>query len=81
MLYSLVRMNTLQKLVLGILPDDWAKTIEAGSKKWRMVCGRGHAVSVWDAGGLRAEAAGKPRRFARRPKCRKLKMMKLEKRA
>jgi hypothetical protein len=73
-------MNKLQKMILGVLPDEWAKSLEAESRKWYLVCGCGSATSVWDAGGIRAKAAGKSRQLAKCPKCKKLKMMKVEKR-
>ena len=62
-------MSLVQKLVRGLLPRRWADAIEAESRRWVMRCPCGHQVSVWDAGGVRFKAAGRPRRLARCPHC------------
>jgi hypothetical protein len=73
-------VNKLQKMILAVLPEEWAKSVEAESRKWHLVCACGYSISVWDSGGVRAKAGGKSRQLAKCPKCKKLKMMKVEKR-
>lgn len=46
--------------------------IEAESRAWMMKCPDcGHEISVWEAGGIRFGAAGKPKRLMKCGKCGK----------
>ncbi len=57
----------LRKLLFLLMPDR-AADIEAESREWMLQCQRcGYEVSVWDSGGIRYKARGKPRRYG---KCR-----------
>ncbi len=62
-------MSLIQKVVKVLLPTRWVAAIEAKSRQWVMRCVCGHEISIWDAGGIRFKAAGKPRRWARCPRC------------
>lgn len=65
-------MNWVQKLVTALFPPSLAKDIEGESRTWMLRCPCGHERSVWEAGGIRAGAAGNPRRLMRCPSCGKL---------
>jgi hypothetical protein len=63
-------MTRLQRFFTTVFPARWAASMEAESRSWIMLCdGCGHGESVWDRGGIRWKAAGKPRIFGRCPKC------------
>lgn len=63
-------MNSLQKLVVAILPEKWAASMESESRTWIMRCSScGLERSVWEAGGIRWKAAGTVRRYLFCPKC------------
>jgi len=65
-------MSGIQKLLKAVLPDAWAKSMEAESREWICICPCGHARSVWDMGGIRWKAAGNPRRLMKCPGCGQL---------
>jgi hypothetical protein len=65
-------MSFIQKLVLGVLPAAWAKSMETESREWMCTCPCGHSRSVWDLGGIRWKAAGNPRQLMKCPACGKL---------
>ena len=57
-------MSKLQTFFLGILPQRWRQSIEQESQQWHLRCPNcKHERSIWDAGGIRWGAAGKPRRM------------------
>ncbi len=63
-------MNTVQKLLVRLLPRRWAEDMEAESREWMIRCPTcGFARSVWNAGGIRWKAAGSPRRLLRCGQC------------
>jgi DNA-directed RNA polymerase subunit RPC12/RpoP len=63
-------MSFIQRLFKAILPREIAERMEAESRDWMMRCPNcGYARSVWDWGGIRAGAAGNPRRRLRCPNC------------
>ena len=64
-------MSFIRKLLLAVLPEASAKSMEAESREWMCTCPCGHASSVWDLGGIRWGAAGKPRRLLQCPGCGK----------
>jgi uncharacterized protein with PIN domain len=65
-------MGFLQRLFKSLLSEDRAGDMEAESRAWMMQCPScGHEISVWDAGGIRYGASGKPRRWMRCAKCGK----------
>jgi hypothetical protein len=63
-------MTSLQRFFLSIVPRSIGKAMEKESRLWRLRCGPcGHETSVWDAGGIRYLAAGRPRRYRTCAKC------------
>src|ERR671911_1312943 len=63
-------MNVLQRLVTRFVDAETAAAIEAHSRAWRVRCPHcGFERWIWDLGGVRYRAAGKPRMFARCPRC------------
>lgn len=56
-------MSLLRTTILSIVPESWAASMEAESRRWIMRCTTcGTEVSIWDAGGLRWKASGNPLR-------------------
>jgi len=65
-------MNIFQRLVTSFVPRSWAEQMEAESRAWIVRCSQcGNERSVWDAGGIRWKASGRPRRLMRCPRCSK----------
>jgi len=59
----------LRKVILRLMPTRAAE-IEHESRSWIVECPKcGHKVSVWDSGGIRYKARGKPRRYGRCENC------------
>jgi len=65
-------VNWLQKLVGGAAPGETPNSIESESRSWVLRCKCGHETSVWDMGGIRWKACGRPYRLCRCGRCRKL---------
>lgn len=59
----------IQRLFLAILPQSWSTAMVRESQSWMVRCPCGHAMSVWDRGGIRWLAAGNPRRLCQCPAC------------
>ena len=64
-------MSFIQRVLMAVLPEASAKSMEAESREWMHTCGCGHARSAWDLGGIRWGASGKPRRLLQCPACGK----------
>jgi hypothetical protein len=64
-----VVMSFFQKLFTRIFPRKWAESMEADSRSWFVHCRCGMARSVWDMGGIRWKAAGRPRWYLKCPEC------------
>jgi hypothetical protein len=63
-------MSTIQKLLLAVLPSAWAKNLENESRAWMVKCATCSSErSIWELGGIRWGAAGKPKRLMRCPQC------------
>jgi hypothetical protein len=62
-------VSSIQRFFTAILPRSWAASMEAESRAWKLRCPCGAEQSVWDAGGIRWKAAGKPRRWLKCSKC------------
>lgn len=61
-------MNRVQKFVTVLLPARWAADMERESRSWMARCENcGETASIWDRGGIRWKAAGRPRAYG---KCR-----------
>ncbi|HMO08866.1 MAG TPA: hypothetical protein PKD10_14655 [Paracoccaceae bacterium] len=60
----------LRDLILRLMPARWGAEAEASSRGWGMTCPSCHRrTSIWDLGGLRWKAAGRPLRAFRCPHC------------
>ena len=53
-------MGKLQNILVNVLPDSWAASMESESRGWYMRCPCGAETSVWEMGGVRWKAAGNP---------------------
>lgn len=62
-------MSAVQKLFQAVLPKSWSDSMEAESRCWMLKCRCGREFSVWDSGGIRWKAAGRPYRYLQCPKC------------
>jgi uncharacterized Zn finger protein len=63
-------MSFLQELLQAIVPQRWADQIKAESHSWMLRCAAcGLERSVWETGGVRWKAAGRPSRLMRCPQC------------
>jgi hypothetical protein len=62
-------MGKLQELLATLLPDAWAASMENESRAWRMKCPCGAETSIWEMGGVRWKASGKPKRVGTCGKC------------
>lgn len=71
----------LRQLVLRLFPA-LAADMEAESRQWMLQCQRcGGETSVWDRGGIRYKALGRPRRYARCDQCQQRSWLKLYRQA
>jgi hypothetical protein len=62
-------MSNMQRFFRAIMPRRWFAAAEAESRQWMIRCPCGAARSVWDAGGIRWKAAGRPRKWLRCDSC------------
>lgn len=62
-------MSWIQRACTAVLPPRWAASMEADSRAWMVRCPCGFARSVWDLGGIRWMATGKPRCLRKCPQC------------
>lgn len=59
-------------------PASWFDKMKAESQQWHLVCDCGHATSVWDRGGIRCGASGKPMKMMSCPACGKITTHRME---
>ncbi|HBS86517.1 MAG: hypothetical protein A2W91_20070 [Bacteroidetes bacterium GWF2_38_335] len=74
--------NTLsgsQKLVRFFSSKSKFEKIKAESKLWKFTCDCGKESSIWEIGGVRSGAKGKPSMYIKCPACGKGGMKKIEK--
>lgn len=57
---------------------SWFEKMKAESQAWHLVCDCGHATSVWDRGGIRYGASGKPMKMMSCPACGKFTTHRME---
>jgi hypothetical protein len=63
-------MSTIQRFFLTILPYRIGEAMEKESRLWTMRCQAcASEISIWDAGGIRYLAAGRPKRRQSCSKC------------
>ncbi len=69
-----------QRLIFQFVSPATAAAMEADSRAWKLHCGKcGHAVSIWDIGGIRYKAYGNSRMLRRCPNCRRISWQRLAK--
>lgn len=62
-------MSFLQRLLARLLPERWVREMERESRSWMARCPCGFERSVWEIGGVRWKAAGRPRQLLSCPRC------------
>jgi hypothetical protein len=63
-------MTTIQRFFLAVLPRRLGQAMEKESRLWTLRCLTcGSETSVWDNGGIRYLAAGRPRNLKSCPTC------------
>jgi NAD-dependent SIR2 family protein deacetylase len=66
-------MTSLQGFLLAVVPRKLGQAIEKESRLWTLRCQTCDSeTSIWDAGGIRYLASGRPKRLHRCPKCNTL---------
>jgi hypothetical protein len=61
-------MTLVQKFFLRLFPRR-ADEMEAESRSWMVRCPCGYEQSIWELGGVRWKAAGRPRKYRTCPEC------------
>lgn len=63
-------MSRTQRFFMWLMPQSIGQAMEQESRQWMMRCKDcGGEISVWDAGGVRYKAAGRPWRMRACAKC------------
>ncbi len=65
----LMPLSWIQKFFIALFPRSWAESMEADSRLWKVRCACGCARSIWELGGIRWKARGRPRSYLRCPEC------------
>ncbi|HKR25201.1 MAG TPA: hypothetical protein VJS15_08080 [Allosphingosinicella sp.] len=64
------RLSVLQRIVRAFTSARTFAAMEAESRAWRAKCPEcGFARSIWELGGIRYKAGGRPRTLMRCPRC------------
>ncbi len=61
-------MTRAQRMITRLL-FPFAESIERHSRSWQVTCSCGYSKSVWERGGVRWLAAGKPRTWGKCSAC------------
>ncbi len=73
-------MPFLRALVLGMMPQSWRDDAERDSRLWVTECTRcGNISNIWELGGMRWRAAGRPLTGMRCTGCGKFAMQRISK--
>ena len=62
-------MSWIQWFFKSVMPRKWFDAAEADSRTWMVRCRCGASRSVWDEGGIRWKAAGRPWWYRKCPTC------------
>ncbi len=63
-------MSWIQNLIASFFSKETTASMEAASRDWMMQCSTcGRETSLWEAGGIRYGAKGKPKRLIRCSEC------------
>lgn len=71
-------LSGMQSFFQRWCPASWFEKMKAESQHWHLVCDCGHATSVWDRGGIRYGASGKPMKLMSCPACGKFTTHRME---
>ncbi|MBL9184660.1 MAG: protein kinase [Verrucomicrobiaceae bacterium] len=71
-------LSGMQSFFQRWCPASWFEKMKAESQAWHLVCDCGHATSVWDRGGIRYGASGKPMKLMSCPACGKFTTHRME---
>lgn len=71
-------LSGMQSFFQRWCPASWFEKMKAESQAWHLVCDCGHATSVWDRGGIRYGASGKPMKLMSCPACGKITTHRME---
>lgn len=71
-------LSGMQSFFQRWCPASWFEKMKAESQQWHLVCDCGHATSVWDRGGIRFGASGKPMKLMSCPACGKITTHRME---
>lgn len=64
-------MTLVQSIFSRCMPRHVVAQMEKESRAWKASCPCGYSLSMWERGGIRFGAAGKPRQLLKCPKCEK----------
>jgi hypothetical protein len=66
-------MSAIQRFIYWLLPAWLSQDMEKESRLWTLRCNAcGSEKSIWDIGGIRYKAAGRPRKLIYCSGCRRL---------
>lgn len=74
-----MELSGMQRMAKRLSSDEKFERMKEDSKKWRFTCTCGQESSIWDIGGIRYKAKGKPRLGLRCPQCNKWAMQSIYK--
>lgn len=74
-----MKLSIAQKIVKFFSSASLFEKMKEDSKRYRFTCSCGMESSIWDIGGIRYKAVGKPTTGVKCPLCRKFAMRKIYK--
>lgn len=74
-----MKLSTTQKIVKFFSSNTGFEKIMEESKRYRFDCNCGKTSSIWDIGGIRYKAYGRPTTLVKCPHCGKIAMRKIYK--
>lgn len=74
-----MKLSTVQKMVKFFSTKSKFEKIMNESKRYQFDCNCGKTSSIWDIGGVRYKAYGKPSTLVKCPHCTKIAMRKIYK--
>ena len=74
-----MELRIAQRMVQNFYSEEKFQKIIEESKLWKFTCRCGKKSSIWDAGGVRYKASGKPHIRLKCPHCNQVSMMKIYK--
>ena len=74
-----MKLSIAQKIMQFFSSASLFEKMKEDSKRYRFTCSCGKESSIWDIGGIRSRAAGKPTSGVKGPHCGKFAMRKIYK--